>query len=703
LIFMAAGLVAFVIWCTWLVVSVGHTESEVATLGAQLLVLEDAQVGHRRPEAATLLRQWARDDEDGSLARLADSVDQRQLSAAQQSQFATVTATVEAAHVEAVGRLHSLRDGQRVLAILSLVLAGGMLLLGIVLWRELRQRHEDHKLISTSEQRYRRALDLARGGVWEFSPDTDQVLYTPGWFAVVGIQRASTLDDWLSRLHPADRVAFLRSIAAVTEGRQQSMELEHRLRADDGSTRWIRIRAVVREADDPEAGLIGAVDDVTQHQSTRERALRAERLDPVTGLELRASFEKSVTRAMETNGGAGVAVIRLAADDLPRLHTTFGRKIGEAYQRGLAQRLTRHLRPTDIAGWFDGAFAVMLWEPGTAPRSWPRREVDQLVALMGEPIQLESVLATPRIAAGVLKPQEPMPSDEVLRRADVALDRCRASTARCAWYRDTMGKAAERALRLEADLMHAADRDQLVLYFQPIVRLPDGRIKGVEALVRWSHPEFGLIAPGEFIPLAENSGTIREIGRWVLDNATVTIQSIGELMPDDTFVAVNVSALQFAESRMVEEVATALARSGLPALRLEIELTESALMGDLEEAQGRLAALRQLGVRISVDDFGTGYSSLSYLQQLPLDVLKIDRAFVKDIESGHDAIVRAIVSMSAALGLDVIAEGIETPGQLDTLTELGCKLGQGHHFARAMPVSQLIPWLRPANEDVRLH
>ncbi len=262
-----------------------------------------------------------------------------------------------------------------------------------------------------------------------------------------------------------------------------------------------------------------------------------------------------------------------------------------------------------------------------------------------------------------------------------------------------MNAATLERLELEADLRHAIEREELRLHYQPLVDLATDRIVGLEALVRWQHPSRGLVAPMSFIPLAEETGLILPLGRWVLETACRQARAWHVEFSQDppVMISVNLSARQFSQPDLVEQVASVLASTGLPAGSLELEITESVVMDESEAAVAALRSLRGLGVRLVLDDFGTGYSSLSYLKHLPLDTIKIDRSFVAGL-AGDDAnlpIVQAVISLAHGLGIDVVAEGIETAEQLSWLRDLVCDRGQGYYYARPMPAEQIAPLLRP--------
>jgi predicted signal transduction protein with EAL and GGDEF domain len=281
-------------------------------------------------------------------------------------------------------------------------------------------------------------------------------------------------------------------------------------------------------------------------------------------------------------------------------------------------------------------------------------------------------------------------ADEVLRNADVAMYAAkRAGKGRVEAYESSMSADVRRRLELEHALRRALERDELVLHYQPVIVLATGAVRGVEALVRWEHPEFGHLLPQQFIPLAEETGLITQVGNWVLREACRQLMAwrAAGLSPD-LRIAVNISSRELLHDRDIAgDVRTVLAETGLDARHLVLEITESVLMQQTTNALEKLKGLKALGVRLAIDDFGTGYSSLSYLKRFPIDVLKIAKPFIEDIEAGRDhaALASAIVGLTRTLHLSAVAEGIENAGQVRALLQLGCEYGQGHHFAHAMP------------------
>jgi diguanylate cyclase (GGDEF)-like protein len=424
------------------------------------------------------------------------------------------------------------------------------------------------------------------------------------------------------------------------------------------------------------------------HARAVEEAMHEALHDSLTGLPNRSLFSDrlrhSVARAQRAD--TPVAVLFCDLDGFKTVNDSLGHRTGDRLLVSVAERLANTLRPTDTIARVGGdEFAVLLeelGEPGDAARA-AQRLLDSLKA----PFELREreffISASIGIATGTEE------AETLLRDADLAMYRAKnRGKGRYAIFEPSMHTAIVERLDLEVDLKGAIERDELVLAYQPIFSLRSGAVAGVEALVRWQHPTRGLVLPEQFVPLAEESGVIRELGRWVLRAACHQGALWRAKYPGHPGlrIGVNVSGAQLREPGLVEEVAEALAIAQLDAAGLTLEITETALMGSFETAIEQLDALKRLGVDLAIDDFGIGYSSLRYLRRLPLDTLKIERSFVEGIGRPDDepALLRAIVDLADIFGLAVIAEGIERPEQRERLLELGCDLGQGHLLSESL-------------------
>jgi diguanylate cyclase (GGDEF)-like protein len=422
--------------------------------------------------------------------------------------------------------------------------------------------------------------------------------------------------------------------------------------------------------------------------------------DSLTGLPNRVLFHDRLDHATaraERSGGR-LAVLFCDLDRFKTVNDSLGHQAGDDLLVEVARRLASCLRGGDTAARLGGdEFAILLEElegPEVAETI-----ADRVLEALAEPVRIRGRDVFARASIGIAR-SGPGTGD-LLRSADAAMYRAKAEgRSRHAVFEPAMQEAAVDKLDLETDLQRAVERGELEVHYQPIMALPDAVLVGFEALVRWRHPERGLIPPASFIPLAEETGLIEPIGRHVLNEACVQAAAWRAAHPAAglTTMSVNLSVRQLDQPRLVDDVAVALAKARLPPSCLLLEITETMLMGDTDQVVARLDALKSLGVRLAIDDFGTGYSSLRYLRRFPLDVLKMAKPFVDGLAAGtrDDALAGAIVDLGANLGLDVIAEGIEVGEQADRLGALGCGYGQGYHFARPLPALESSALLAPA-------
>jgi diguanylate cyclase (GGDEF)-like protein len=397
--------------------------------------------------------------------------------------------------------------------------------------------------------------------------------------------------------------------------------------------------------------------------------------------------------AGDASDGA-VGIVLLDVDRFKMINETMGHSSGDALLEAAGRRVMNAVRPGDTVARFGGdEFAVLLLD--VTDIDAVMRVAERIDEAMKSPFGISAREVFASVSMGVVmgRPGE-AEADGLMRDAEVALHRAKQlEGVRVAVFEPSMSVATRDRLELEQDLRLALERDEFVLHFQPIVDLPSGRPLGAEALVRWMHPRRGLVSPADFVPIAEETGLVVPLGRWVLREACrrAVAWERDLAIGSGLIVSVNLSPRQFFGADLAAEIASILAETGLPPSRLELEVTESVAMDRAEVGLGALQAIRDVGVRIALDDFGTGYSSLAYLRDLPLDTLKIDRAFVDALgaASTDASIVSAIVGLAHGLGIEVVAEGIETPEQLAVVRALGCDRGQGYLFSAPVPPDEV--------------
>jgi diguanylate cyclase (GGDEF)-like protein/PAS domain S-box-containing protein len=511
--------------------------------------------------------------------------------------------------------------------------------------------------------------------------------------------------DVADLVHPDDAVMFRGFLDAAVHGSAQQPSLVCRMRHRNGTWRWVETVAGNLLTDPAVNGVVLTTRDVSDRKELEDQ-LRAQAFhDPLTGMPNRAMFMDRLRAAEDRHRLAGTpfAVLFLDIDDLKTVNDSLGHDVGDTLLQAVSARLQGCLRPGDVAARLAGdEFAVLLAGTGTAAHATGVSE--RILASLREPLHLGDRYVHIGLSIGV-STSETAAATEIglLRAADVAMYVAKTSgKGRYEVFQGSHHASQLEAERLRADLHHALDANQLELHYQPIVRLSTGDVVGHEALLRWNHPRRGLVPPADFIPLAEESGLIVPIGRWVTREATRQAAQWQRGGGPALRMSVNVSAQQFQHPGFVWDVSDALERSGLDPHQLVLEITESVLVQDAGRVAGRLRRLRAIGVRVALDDFGTGYSSLSYLRRFPIDVLKIDKSFVDDIATSHEAraVVGAIVQLGRTLDLEVVAEGVEDAGQVLALAGLSCPLGQGYRFGRPVPAPDAlgVPTPSPANE-----
>jgi diguanylate cyclase (GGDEF)-like protein len=436
-------------------------------------------------------------------------------------------------------------------------------------------------------------------------------------------------------------------------------------------------------------GWVATIEDITERTRAEEKIAHLAHFDGLTDLPNRLLFRARLEQALEAvRPDEQLAVLYIDIDEFKSVNDALGHPIGDELLKGVADRLRGCLKETDVAARLGGdEFAVI--QTAIRDRSETTRLVDEIHSAIRQPFECAGHLITTDASIGIaLAPGDGADLDQLLRNADLALYGAKGDGRRTSrFFEAGMDHRAKARRSLELELRQAISDGGLDLHYQPVVTIEDGKISSCEALLRWRHPERGMVSPAEFIPIAEDSGLINQLGQWVLNAACAEAAS----WPDHVRVAVNVSPVQFRSQSLALNVAAALAACGLPASRLELEITEAVLIRDDEAALDTLHQLRKLGVRIALDDFGTGYSSLSYLQRFPFDKIKIDRSFIRDIAGpgASSSIVQAVVNIAAASDMMTTAEGVETEQQRNLLYILGCNEMQGYLFSPAIPAAEV--------------
>ncbi|WP_142847656.1 EAL domain-containing protein [Telmatospirillum sp. J64-1] len=477
-----------------------------------------------------------------------------------------------------------------------------------------------------------------------------------------------------------------------------SGEIWNRRKNGEAYPEWLSIHEL-REPNGGPSRFVGIFSDISKHKRAEETIKTLTYYDAVTRLPNRYLFEDRLSRALERSQRTGrqVAVVLVSLDRFKTVNETLGHQTGDALLREVADRLTAALRGEDTVARLRGdTFCCLL--PDLGQGTDINTMVARLLEVFGTSFTLNGHEFFVTTSLGIsLFPLDGSTPDDLIQKAETAMNRSKDKAENTYhFYTPEMNANSIERLRLETDLRKAIGRNELVLHYQPKVDTATGKVVGSEALVRWNHPELGLLQPGLFIPIAEETGLITQVGAWVIRAACQQIRQWQEDGLPVVPVAVNLSAHQFHQPNLVESILATLEETGVEASMLELELTESAIMQNAEITIQTLLHLHEKGLRLAIDDFGTGYSSLSYLKRFPIDKLKIDRSFVQDlgVNATGEQIVNAIVAMAHSLNLAVVAEGVETERQLESLRSMQCQEIQGYYFSRPVSAEEFVPFLK---------
>jgi diguanylate cyclase (GGDEF)-like protein/PAS domain S-box-containing protein len=532
---------------------------------------------------------------------------------------------------------------------------------------------------------------------------------SPSVERMLGRRAADLVGTALMELvHPDDQHHVSAALAKVLETQTATADLECRLQHGDGSWRHAESICTNLSGDPRVGGLVLNIRDITERTALQQQLTHQAFHDPLTGLANRALFSDRVDHALARAGRTGptAAVVFLDLDDFKTVNDTLGHDAGNELLVAVADRLQGILRPADTAARLGGdEFAILLEDvPGEQEAL---AIAERVTVALSEPFTLadHQVLVRASLGVAVAEPQHRQ-ADELLRNADMAMYLAKANgKGRCERYEPSLHRTLVERFELIGDLRQALERDQFVVHYQPIVALTTGEITGLEALVRWRHSRRGIIPPAAFIPLAEETGLIIPIGRWVLEQACQQVQQWQQQLAGRRLsISVNLSARQFQDPGLVDDVASALRQADLDPGCLVLEITESLLMLDTDATIAKLAALKALGVRLAIDDFGTGYSSLSYLRRFPVDILKVDKSFIDAVATNAEdsALAQAIIELGHTLRLQTVAEGVEASDQASQLRTLQCELGQGYFFAHPLDADQVAGLLAGPGSGVPL-
>ncbi len=574
--------------------------------------------------------------------------------------------------------------------------------------RELRStievslyKHQIEARLRESEERYALATRAANDGVWDWNLITEEVYYSSRWKEMLGYGEAEigpTLLAWLERVHPEDLERLEMAIDAHLKRVSPNLECEYRILHKDNSFRWVLCRGMALfDPDGKPYRMAGSQSDVTNRKAMEDQLIHKALHDDLTGLPNRALFLDRLGLVFERSkrpSNVFAAVLFLDIDHFKIVNDSLGHVTGDQLLVEIAHRLESCLRPGDTVARFGGdEFAILTDQIQSEEEA--TRIAERIQDELSKSYEFNGQDIVPSASIGIVYTTNQYRSvEDLLRDADTAMYSAKYhGRARFEIFDSSMRERTLARLQMETDLRRALENKEFRLYYQPIVSLREHRVTGVEALIRWQHPNRGLLLPDEFIQIAEESGLILPIGDWVLRVACKQVGAWHQAGLTKLHVSVNLSACQFRDKYLIEKLRQVLEETGLEPEFLGLEVTESVAMQDVERTLEILKTFASMGVRISIDDFGSGYSSFDHLKRFPVDVLKIDRSFIHDMNREDYAIVQTMINLAHQLKLKVIAEGVELEEQLDQLSQLSCDRVQGFLFGRPVPPEMLIPSL----------
>jgi diguanylate cyclase (GGDEF)-like protein/PAS domain S-box-containing protein len=576
-------------------------------------------------------------------------------------------------------------------------------------FRDLTARKAADEALRRSEERYALVAEAANDGLLDWDIEAGTVYFSSRWPALLGLgqdQLRPAPDEWFKRIHADDFARVSADIDAHLTGATPHFESEYRIHHADGGWRWVVSRGMaVRRADGSPTRMVASLSDVTARKEAEQRVIHNATHDTLTGLPNRTLLLDRISR---TRAPARVrsALMVIDVDRFKVANESLGHSIGDQILVTLARRLPKSLAPGDTLARLSGdEFAVLVGEvenerAALALAERLRRRVARPIEIGGDAVVLSASVGVALLPSGRVRPAD------LLRDANLAMYQAKVDGGdRVRLFTDDLRQRSAYLLRSETELRRGIETGRLSVHYQPLVSLATGAMAGFEALARLTLPSGDMLPPGDFIPVAEQTGLIVPLGLKVLQQGCDQLRRWHNEYGNHLTMAVNLSPRQLEDPEIVKEIARVLEQAGHSGFRLKLEITEGALINNPEVAATQLAAIRALGVQICIDDFGTGHSSLAYLHRFPIDVLKIDRFFIgRMAEQRRDLeLVRGIVGLCHNLGVDVVAEGVETAEQAKILSDIGCEYGQGYLFGRPMSAGATSDWLDRHKARVAVH
>jgi len=553
---------------------------------------------------------------------------------------------------------------------------------------------QNREYLSQNQERYSLAMRASNDGLWDWDLKTNKIFYSDRWKKMLGFNEdeiSDTPDEWLSRIHPEDHDRVRASIDAYMEGTTSHFEIEYRIRHFNDNYLWMMAKGLaIRTPSGRATRFAGSQTDVSERKSNEEQMIYDALHDTLTSIPNRTLLLDRIRQSLvrrKRYPKTSFAIIFIDLDRFRLVNESLGHIHGDELLQLISARLKETIPISDTVARLGGdEFSILL------------QDIDSVtdVEVIAKDIQNSfskpfflgdrEVFASASMGIAHSDNDYKTP-EEILRDSELAMYRAkRDGKSQSIVFQPQFRQSSLSPIDLDTDLRRALDRDEMELHYQPIISMRDRTISGFEALLRWSHRSRGVISPNEFIPLAEETGLIYDLGQWVLGKACKQIAAWNKSKKkeDQLEISINLSSRQFSDPNLVEGIVENIEKSGFDAEFLKIEITESALMQNAQRSVSMLNQLKDLNIKVCVDDFGTGYSSLSYLHTFPIDTLKIDRSFVHDMSRNfrNMEIIRTIIMLAHNLKLDVIAEGVETREQDAQLSALGCQFAQGFYFSR---------------------
>lgn len=563
--------------------------------------------------------------------------------------------------------------------------------------------------LQESEYRWKYALEGPGDGVWDWNLENNDIFFSHQYMRLLGYEhdeKWTSLADWEKHCHPDDLPIIMAAFQAHLNGKTELFRSEHRIQSKDGSWKWLLARGTVvhrNSSDNQPSRMIGSSADITERKLHEAQIDFLVNHDPLTGLPNRIlakdRFIQAMAFAERLDGKA--ALIFLDLDNFKSINDTLGHTAGDKLLKVVSLKLQECVREADTVSRQGGdEFVIILANIRASDNI--SLVVNKILAQISLPMSIDGQDLSISSSLGIaVYPDDGNDFDTLMKKADVAMYKAKEAGKNTAcFYTYKMNIDAYERLSIRNGLQKALSNNELILHYQPQINLTSGKVIGAEALLRWVHPEQGMVAPSRFITIAEESGLIVPIGDWVLHEACRQVALWQQAGWADCLIAVNLSAVQFKRGNLEQSILNAISEANIEPTSLELELTESILIQDTEYVLAILQRLKALGVYLSIDDFGTGYSSLSYLKRFAVDKLKIDQSFIREMQHNPNdaAIVRAIIQMARSLNLKTIAEGVETESMANLLHLHHCDEAQGYFYAKPMPADEFFSYLQQTNK-----